>query len=134
MGFAVPAALGVQVARPDLRAVVIVGDGAFQMTGMELSTLVRHKFPAIIIVLDNGGYGTERFLHPAATSTTFSPGNITSCPKCSAAARATKSAPKASSTRALKQRLGRHQRAELDASSHRPPTTSAPHCAAWPNV
>ncbi len=64
MGFAVPAALGVQVAQSDRRTVVIVGDGAFQMTGMELSTLVRHKFPVIIILLDNGGYGTERFLHP----------------------------------------------------------------------
>jgi indolepyruvate decarboxylase len=64
MGFAVPAALGVHAARSDRRAVVIVGDGAFQMTGMELSTLVRHKFPTIIVLLDNGGYGTERFLHP----------------------------------------------------------------------
>jgi indolepyruvate decarboxylase len=64
MGFAVPAALGVQVARSDRRAVVIVGDGAFQMTGMELSTLVRRRYPTIIILLDNGGYGTERFLHP----------------------------------------------------------------------
>ena len=64
MGFSVPAALGTQMARPDLRTVVIVGDGAFQMTGSELSSLVRHKFPTIIIVLDNGGYGTERFLHP----------------------------------------------------------------------
>jgi indolepyruvate decarboxylase len=64
MGFSVPAALGTQMARPDLRTVVIAGDGAFQMTGSELSSLVRHKFPTIIIVLDNGGYGTERFLHP----------------------------------------------------------------------
>ncbi|HZZ26959.1 MAG TPA: thiamine pyrophosphate-dependent enzyme [Pirellulales bacterium] len=64
MGFAVPAALGVHVARADRRAVVIVGDGAFQMTGMELSTLVRYRFPTIIVLLDNGGYGTERFLHP----------------------------------------------------------------------
>jgi indolepyruvate decarboxylase len=64
MGFAVPAALGVHVAQPDRRAIVIVGDGAFQMTGMELSTLIRHKFPTIIVLLDNGGYGTERFLHP----------------------------------------------------------------------
>jgi hypothetical protein len=38
MGFAVPAALGVHVARPDRRAIVIVGDGAFQMTGTEIST------------------------------------------------------------------------------------------------
>lgn len=64
MGFSVPATLGAQMARPDLRTVAIVGDGAFQMTGMELSSLVRHKFPAIVIVLDNGGYGTERYLHP----------------------------------------------------------------------
>ncbi len=64
MGFSIPAALGAEIARPDLRSVVIVGDGAFQMTGSELSTLMRHKFPAIVIVLDNGGYGTERYLHP----------------------------------------------------------------------
>jgi indolepyruvate decarboxylase len=64
MGFSVPAALGTQLARPDLRTVVIVGDGAFQMTGNELSSLIRHHFPTIVIVLDNGGYGTERFLHP----------------------------------------------------------------------
>ncbi len=63
MGFSVPAALGAQIARPQSRVVVIVGDGAFQMTGMELSTLIRHKFSPIIIVLDNHGYGTERFLH-----------------------------------------------------------------------
>jgi len=63
MGFAVPAALGVKVARPDLRPIVLVGDGAFQMTGMELSTIVRHKLNPIVIVLDNKGYGTERLLH-----------------------------------------------------------------------
>ena len=64
MGFGVPAALGAKIARPDLRPVVLVGDGAFQMTGMELSTIVRHKLNPVIIVLDNHGYGTERLLHP----------------------------------------------------------------------
>jgi indolepyruvate decarboxylase len=64
MGFSVPAALGAQVARPTARVVAIVGDGAFQMTGMELSNIVRRKMPVIVIVLDNGGYGTERLLHP----------------------------------------------------------------------
>ncbi len=64
MGFSIPAALGAQVARPGLRTVVIVGDGAFQMTGMELSTIVARGYPTIVIVLDNGGYGTERALHP----------------------------------------------------------------------
>jgi len=63
MGFSVPAALGAATARPDHRVVVIVGDGAFQMTGQELSTLIRLKHSPIIIVLDNHGYGTERFLH-----------------------------------------------------------------------
>jgi indolepyruvate decarboxylase len=66
MGFGIPAALGVQVAGPELRAVVIVGDGAFQMTGMELSTIIRYGFPTIVIVLDNEGYGTERVLHPGS--------------------------------------------------------------------
>jgi indolepyruvate decarboxylase len=64
MGFAVPAALGAQVARPDVRPVVVVGDGAFQMTGQELSTIVRRGYNPIVLVLDNAGYGTERLLHP----------------------------------------------------------------------
>lgn len=64
MGFAVPAALGVGIARRHDRVVAIVGDGAFQMTGMELSTIVRHNLPVIVILLDNQGYGTERALHP----------------------------------------------------------------------
>jgi indolepyruvate decarboxylase len=64
MGFAVPAALGVATARPGERVVAIVGDGAFQMTGMEVSNLLRRKIPAIVIVLNNGGYGIERLLHP----------------------------------------------------------------------
>lgn len=63
MGFSVPAAVGAQVARPNHRVLVIAGDGAFQMTGMELSTIVRRGFCPIVIVLDNKGYGTERTLH-----------------------------------------------------------------------
>jgi indolepyruvate decarboxylase len=64
MGFGVPAALGVSTLRRHDRVVVVVGDGAFQMTGMELSTIVRHNHPVILIILDNKGYGTERALHP----------------------------------------------------------------------
>lgn len=63
MGFSIPAALGALTARPDARVIVIVGDGAFQMTGTELSTIVRRKLSPLVIVLDNEGYGTERFLH-----------------------------------------------------------------------
>lgn len=63
MGFAIPAALGVQVANASLRPIVLVGDGAFQMTCLELSTILRHSFNPIVIVLNNKGYTTERFLH-----------------------------------------------------------------------
>ena len=60
MGFAVPAAIGAQLAKPLLRPIVIVGDGAFQMTGMEISTITRFALNPVIIVLNNNGYGTER--------------------------------------------------------------------------
>lgn len=60
LGYAVPAAIGVQLARPDLRPLVLVGDGAFQMTGMELSTVARFGLNPIVVVLNNEGYGTER--------------------------------------------------------------------------
>lgn len=64
MGFAVPATLGAQTANRKARIVAVIGDGAFQMTGMELSTIVRLGYDPVIIVLDNHGYGTERWLHP----------------------------------------------------------------------
>ena len=60
MGFAVPAAIGARLANPRLRPIVIVGDGAFQMTGMEISTISRFALNPLIIVLNNNGYGTER--------------------------------------------------------------------------
>ncbi len=62
MGFAVPAALGAHINKRKLRPIVFVGDGAFQMTGQELSTIVRNKLNPIVIVLNNKGYSTERFI------------------------------------------------------------------------
>ena len=62
MGFAIPAAVGAGIANRDSRPLVVVGDGAFQMTGMELSTVVRQKLNPIVIVMNNKGYTTERFL------------------------------------------------------------------------
>jgi len=56
MGFAVPGAIGAGLAAPERRPVVLVGDGAFQMTGNELSTLAANRLNAIIIVLNNGYY------------------------------------------------------------------------------
>ncbi len=62
MGFGVPAAVGASMANPHSRVLVIVGDGAFQMTGMELSTIARHGLNPIVVVVNNHGYTTERFL------------------------------------------------------------------------
>jgi indolepyruvate decarboxylase len=60
MGFAVPASIGVAMATKRLRPYVLVGDGAFQMTGVEISTAVRVGLNPVIIVLNNDGYGTMR--------------------------------------------------------------------------
>ena len=46
-----------------MTARVICGDGPFRITGMELLTIVRVGFVPVILVVNNGGYGTERFLH-----------------------------------------------------------------------
>ena len=62
MGFGVPAAIGAQVAKPDMRAVVLVGDGAFQMTGLEMSTAAKLGTNPIIIVFNNAIYAMLRFI------------------------------------------------------------------------
>ena len=60
LGFAVPASVALQLAEPHWRPLVLVGDGAFQMTGMEVTTAARYGLTPIVVVLDNNGYGTER--------------------------------------------------------------------------
>ena len=62
LGFSVPGAVGVQMADSNLRPLVLVGDGAFQMTGLELSTVLRYHLNPIVIVLNNQGYMTERVM------------------------------------------------------------------------
>ncbi len=63
IGYCTPAALGVGLARPEKRPVVLTGDGAFQMTAQEVSTLIRKRCPAVILVINNDGYLIERVLH-----------------------------------------------------------------------
>jgi len=63
MGISIPGATGAQIARRDLRPIVIVGDGAFQMTANELSTVVRYGLNPIILLINNKGYTTERVIH-----------------------------------------------------------------------
>ena len=61
MGFGVPAALGAQLGS-GARPLVLVGDGAFQMTGTELSTAAWKGLNPIVLVFNNAGYSTERFI------------------------------------------------------------------------
>jgi indolepyruvate decarboxylase len=63
IGFTVPAALGVGLADPTRRPVLFVGDGAFQMTAQELSTLIRHRLNPVIFLMNNRGYTVERVIH-----------------------------------------------------------------------
>ncbi len=60
MGFAVPAAFGAAVARPDRPVLCFVGDGAFQMTLQELTVLAHEKVPVKIVLLNNGFLGMVR--------------------------------------------------------------------------
>ncbi len=62
MGFGVPAAIGAQLAMPSRRPIVLVGDGAFQMTGMEISTAVKMGLNPIVIVFNNASYAMLRFI------------------------------------------------------------------------
>lgn len=62
MGPSIPYALGVQTALPDVRPIVIIGDGAFQMACTELSTIINRGLNPIVFVLNNDGYTTERML------------------------------------------------------------------------
>lgn len=58
MGFALPASIGVQLSHPRSRTVVLVGDGGFLMTGMELSTLSRLGASVTVCVFRNDVWGS----------------------------------------------------------------------------
>jgi acetolactate synthase-1/2/3 large subunit len=60
MGFALPAAIGAKVARPEADVWVIVGDGGFQMTLCELATIVQEKLKVNIAIINNGFLGMVR--------------------------------------------------------------------------
>lgn len=57
MGFALPGALGVKLARPQAKVLAVVGDGAFLMNSQEIETAVREKIPLVVLVWEDGGYG-----------------------------------------------------------------------------
>ena len=60
MGFALPAAIGAKMGRPDREVVAIIGDGGFQMTIQELGTIFQTKVPVKIVVLNNEFLGMVR--------------------------------------------------------------------------
>ncbi len=74
MGFAVPAAIGAKLARPDREVWAIVGDGGFQMTQAELATLVQEGVKINIAIINNGFLGMVRqwqqFFHDRRYSAT----------------------------------------------------------------
>ena len=60
MGFGVPAAVGAKRMRPERMVVCFAGDGDFLMNGQEFATAVQYGLPIVVIVIDNGMYGTIR--------------------------------------------------------------------------
>ena len=60
MGYALPAAIGAKLARPEAEVWVVAGDGGFQMTQAELATVVQEKLDLKIAVVDNGYLGMVR--------------------------------------------------------------------------
>ncbi len=60
MGYGVPSAIGLKRVYPDRTVVAIAGDGDFLMSGQDFATAVQFNAPIIVIVADNGLYGTIR--------------------------------------------------------------------------
>jgi acetolactate synthase-1/2/3 large subunit len=60
MGYSVPAAVSAAIVRPETVVVSFVGDGGFMMSGQEIATSVQHGGCPIVLVLNNGTYGTIR--------------------------------------------------------------------------
>ncbi len=60
MGYGFPAAVAMKLLHPDRDVVCIAGDGDFLMTGQDFATAVQYKLPVIVVVADNGLYGTIR--------------------------------------------------------------------------
>ena len=60
MGYGFPAAVAAKAVHPERAVVCVAGDGDFLMTGQELATAVQHELAVVVLVVDNGMYGTIR--------------------------------------------------------------------------
>ncbi|MGN4443734.1 alpha-keto acid decarboxylase family protein [Bacillus cereus group sp. MYBK79-1] len=63
IGYTLPALLGTQLADLSRRNILIIGDGSFQLTVQELSTILRQNLKPIIFLINNNGYTVERAIH-----------------------------------------------------------------------
>lgn len=62
LGYALPAALGAQVARPERAVVAVVGDGGFLFSVQELATAVKYRLPVVVLVMNDHRYGAIQWL------------------------------------------------------------------------
>ena len=63
IGYTLPATLGTQIADPQRRNVLLIGDGSLQLTVQSLSTMIRQNLKPVIFVINNDGYTVERMIH-----------------------------------------------------------------------
>ncbi|KQH76480.1 indolepyruvate decarboxylase [Mycobacterium gordonae] len=63
IGYTLPAAFGAAVAHPERRTVLLIGDGAAQLTVQELGSFSREGLSPVIVVVNNDGYTVERAIH-----------------------------------------------------------------------
>lgn len=63
IGYTLPATLGSQLANPHRRHILLIGDGSFQLTVQELSTMIRQDIKPVIFLINNDGYTVERLIH-----------------------------------------------------------------------
>ncbi|GAO15898.1 uncharacterized protein UV8b_07786 [Ustilaginoidea virens] len=75
IGYMLPAAQGAALAQKELiaasqwhgitraKTILFIGDGSFQMTAQEMSTMIKHSLDVVIVLINNDGYSIERFIH-----------------------------------------------------------------------
>ncbi len=66
MGWALPAAMGAKLAKPDVPVVAAIGDGDFMMTMQEMATAVQYDIPVVVFLLNNSGWIAIKDLQMAA--------------------------------------------------------------------
>ena len=73
MGYGLPAAVGAKRVHPDKTVVCFAGDGCFLMHGQEFATAVQYDLPIIVVLVDNGMYGTIRMHQENTIPAAFPP-------------------------------------------------------------